>query len=302
MPSAKALLEARTSAPEMGMEVKTYAHAERFLRDTQVALEANEAANSLMLGICRQLLSHPERFKATPCLKTVEDKAGLVLAAVMTPPHKLVVYGHRGDLAGAAKALIQSLSGEGWKVPGVLGPSEVARMVAQRWGEVTGMHSSLERRQRVYELRTVVSPVPERGTLRLAKEANVDLVARWWYGFHTGIFGAADRDRARLATEQRIADRDIYLWQDPEPVSMAVVTRPTRNGISVSAVYTPPDLRGRGYATACVGELSRMLLASGWKYCALFADLGNAAANRVYEKVGYRPTCDCDEYAFQGEE
>jgi predicted GNAT family acetyltransferase len=298
MPGANALLEARTSAPEMGMEVKTYAYAERFLRDTQVALEAKEAANSLILGICRQLLSHPERFKATPCLKTVEDKAGLVLAAVMTPPHKLVVYGHRGDLDGATRVLVQSLDSEGWKVPGVLGPSEVARVVAQRWVEVTGMASALERRQRVYELRTVLSPVPERGALGQAREDNVDLVARWWHGFNTEIFGLADRGRARLAAEQRIADGVIYLWQDPEPVSMAVVTRPTRNGISVSAVYTPPDLRGRGYATACVGELSRMLLASGWGYCALFADLGNAAANRVYEKVGYGPTCDYDEYVF----
>lgn len=284
------------------MEVKTYADAERFLRDTQLALEAKEAANSLILGICGRLVRHPERFKATPCLKTVADRTGLILAVVMTPPHKLVVYGHRGDLAGATRILVQSLAGEGWKVPGVLGPSEVAKVVAQRWVEVTGMASALERRQRVYELRTVVSPLPKRGTLRQAKEANVDLVARWWHGFDTEIFGKADRGKARLAAEQRIADGVIYLWQDPGPVSMAMKTRPTRNGISVSAVYTPPELRGRGYATACVGELSRTLLGSGWGYCALFADLGNAAANRVYEKVGYRPTCDYDEYVFWEEE
>jgi predicted GNAT family acetyltransferase len=216
----------------------------------------------------------------------------------MTPPHKLVVYGHRRDLDAAAGLLLQSLAGEGWKAPGVLGPNKVARVVTQRWVESTEMDSELERRQRVDELGTVVSPVPERGMLRQAKEDNVDLVAQWWQGFNTEIFGAADRDRARLTVEQRIADRDIYLWQDPGPVSMAVKTRPTRNGISVSAVYTPPELRGRGYATACVGELSRMLLASGWTYCALCADLGNAAANHVYEKVGYEPTCDYDEYVF----
>ena len=280
------------------MEIRSYTDAARFLRHTQVALEANEAANSLMLGICGQLVRNPERFKATPCLKTVEDKAGLVLAAVMTPPQKLVVYGQRGDLEAAAGLLLQSLAGEGWKAPGVLGPSEVARAVAQHWVEVTGMASGLERRQRVYELRTVVSPVPERGTLKLAHETNVDLIARWWHGFDSEIFGAADRDRARRTVEQRLADGVVYLWHDPGPVSMAIKTRPTRNGISVSAVYTPPELRGRGYATACVGELSRMLLASGWGYCALFADLDNAAANRVYEKVGYEPTCDYDEYIF----
>ena len=83
---------------------------------------------------------------------------------------------------------------------------------------------------------------------------------------------------------------------------MAAKTRPTRNGGSVSLVCTPPDLRGRGYATACVGELSRLLLESGWRYCALFADLANVAANRVYQRVGYEPSCDYDEYVFLDEE
>jgi predicted GNAT family acetyltransferase len=83
---------------------------------------------------------------------------------------------------------------------------------------------------------------------------------------------------------------------------MAMKNRPTRNGISVSAVYTPLELRGRGYATACVGALSRMLLASGWGYCALFADLSNTAANCIYERIGYRPACDYDEYVFGDEE
>ena len=48
------------------MKVKTYIDAEIFLRNTYVELESNEAANSLMLGICGQLIHHPERVKAAP--------------------------------------------------------------------------------------------------------------------------------------------------------------------------------------------------------------------------------------------
>ena len=66
----------------------------------------------------------------------------------------------------------------------------------------------------------------------------------------------------------------------------------------MSLVYTPPEFRRRGYATACVGELSRMLLESGWEFCALFADLANGTANRVYQRIGYRPACDYDQYLF----
>jgi predicted GNAT family acetyltransferase len=290
-------------APEgVRVKIRTYANAKSFLESTQAALESNEAANSLMLGVCERLVRHPERFEADPCLKTVEDEKGLVLAAMITPPHNLVVYGHRGDLDVGTEILIQSLIDEGWRVPGVLGPSEAATRAAQRWAEVTGRVCRLKGRQRVYELRKVNRPVPEHGRLRLATEEDVDLVARWRHGFHQDIFGEGDLEESARAARLRIGDGNVYLWEDGHPVSMAMKTRPTRNGISVTLVYTPPALRGRGYATACVGELSRMLLASGWAFCALFADVANVPANRVYQRVGYVPVCDYDEYAFLGEE
>jgi len=56
-----------------------------------------------------------------------------------------------------------------------------------------------------------------------------------------------------------------------------------------------------GYATACVGELSRLLLAMGYEFCTLFADAANPTANDIYQKIGYRPLCNYDEYAFGGE-
>jgi predicted GNAT family acetyltransferase len=283
------------------MKVRTYIDAETFLNHTRVALESNEAANGLMLGVCGRLVHHPEQVKATPCLKTVEDGDGLVLAAMMTPPHKLVVYGHQGDLDGGARILVKDLVSEAWRVPGMLGPSEIAKEFAEKWGEITGRGYGLEQRLRMHELREVIGPVPGRGRLRQATEADVELVARWWYGFYLEIFGEADQAEADRGARSRIAEGDIYLWEDKEPVSVAMKTRPTRKGISVGLVYTPPELRQRGYATACVGELSRMLLESGWEFCALFVDLANAAASRVYQKIGYRPVCDYDEYAFPEE-
>jgi predicted GNAT family acetyltransferase len=76
-------------------------------------------------------------------------------------------------------------------------------------------------------------------------------------------------------------------------------TRPTRRGVSVSYVYTPPELRGKGYATACVAELSRQLLQSGWEFCTLFVDVANLPACRAYQKIGYSLVCAYEEYHFQ---
>jgi predicted GNAT family acetyltransferase len=281
------------------VKVEHYSSAEGFLASTRAELESNEAANSLMLGLCERLLAHPEQFKAAPCLATVSDGRGLVLAALMTPPHKLVVYGHRGDQREGARALVRSLLRESWQVPGTLGSGGGAAVVAEAWAESTGSRFSPEEQLRVYELRKVLVPVPEQGRLRLATEEDLDLVAEWRYGFHHEIFGRTDKVQARQSAQVRVQAGDIFLWEDGQAVSMAMKNRPTRHGISVSLVYTPPELRGRGYATACVGELSRLLLDAGWAFCALFADLANPTSNWIYERIGYRPVCDYEEYGFE---
>jgi predicted GNAT family acetyltransferase len=262
-------------------------------------LESNEAANSLMLGLCERLVAHPEQFKAAPCLATVSHGQGLVLAALMTPPHKLVVYGHRGDQREGARALVRSLLRGSWEVPGTLGSGGAAAAVAEAWAEGTGSRFSREQQLRVYELREVLVPVPEQGRLRLATENDLALVAGWHYGFHHEIFGRTDKEQARQSAQSRVQAGDIFLWEDGRGVSMAMKNRPTRHGISVSLVYTPPELRGRGYATACVGELSRLLLDTDWAFCALFADLANPTSNHIYERIGYRPVCDYEEYGFE---
>jgi hypothetical protein len=282
----------------MSLHVTTHADAAAFLEHTQTALESNEPANGLILGVCARLVRHPERIGATPCLRTVQDDNGLVLAAMITPPHNLVVYGQRGDMEAAARLLAAELLRERWPVPGVLGPAQVARLVVGRLAQAAGWRYTLRTGLRVYECRSVQTPMPGRGRLRSAASAEVGLAARWWHAFAQETEQETDQAAADRAAAQRIADGDLFFWDDGEPVSMACRTRPTRNGISIGPVYTPPEMRGRGNATACVGELSRFLLASGYSFCALFANRDNPVAVHVYEHIGFRPVCDYDEYAF----
>jgi hypothetical protein len=158
----------------------------------------------------------------------------------------------------------------------------------------------LARREQVYELRQVLCPAPDHGALRVATPDDVELVAQWWYGFHVHIFGAATLEDAQRGAQARVGAGDIYLWEDPTPAAMAAKTRPARTGISIGPVYTPPAQRNRGYATACVAALSRLLLGQGWAFCALFADVANTPAVRAYTRIGYYPVCDYDEIAFGG--
>jgi predicted GNAT family acetyltransferase len=80
---------------------------------------------------------------------------------------------------------------------------------------------------------------------------------------------------------------------------MAARTRPTPRGESISYVYTPPEHRRRGYATAVVARLSQEILDEGKQFCSLYTDLSNATSNSIYRKIGYRPIADVIEMHFE---
>ncbi|MFN8562638.1 MAG: GNAT family N-acetyltransferase [Anaerolineae bacterium] len=69
----------------------------------------------------------------------------------------------------------------------------------------------------------------------------------------------------------------------------------------IGPVYTPPELRGRGYASGCVAGMSQILLDTGRQFCFLFTDLRNPTSNHIYQVIGYEPVCDFTDYAFDSD-
>jgi uncharacterized protein len=88
------------------------------------------------------------------------------------------------------------------------------------------------------------------------------------------------------------------LWEDEEAVSLAGWGGRTPNGIRIGPVYTPPELRRRGYASALTAELTAMLLRDR-SFCFLFTDLANPTSNSIYQRIGYEPVTDIDEWIFE---
>ena len=71
--------------------------------------------------------------------------------------------------------------------------------------------------------------------------------------------------------------------------------RPVRR---VGPVYTPPEHRGRGYATSLVADLTAERLSTGLAFCFLFTDLANPTSNAIYARIGYEPVADWDQWVF----
>ena len=73
---------------------------------------------------------------------------------------------------------------------------------------------------------------------------------------------------------------------------MAAITRRTPWSSCVAFVYTPPVLRGNGYASAVVARLSQRELDAGQRWCSLFTDAANPTSNHIYAEIGYELKSD----------
>ena len=101
-------------------------------------------------------------------------------------------------------------------------------------------------------------------------------------------------------TADAIRRQRLYVWDDQgQPVSMAAWSGKTPNGVRIIFVYTPRELRGNGYGTACVAELTRQQLAQGSAFCWLYTDRSSAAAPQILKRIGYWPVSDVREYYLQ---
>jgi hypothetical protein len=112
------------------MIVTIYEDAASFLQEARYYLEQNEALNGLMLGLAFRLEQFADRIKVPPLLATVSDDDNLVATAVMTPPHKLIVYSDQPEPDAALTALAHHLRSTDWSVPAVLGLAPVAEAFA----------------------------------------------------------------------------------------------------------------------------------------------------------------------------
>lgn len=279
------------------MELRRFDNAAIFYDHTRELLLAHEAEHNLILGICKRLVANPARFGSAPYLTAVRAGGTVVAVAVMTPPWNLML-----SLAPpeALPLIAADVHTRYPTLPGVIGMTAVSGAFVEDWRRISGQVSRLRMATRIYQLTAVrpVSGVP--GTFRRATEADRDLLIAWTRAMDVEVMAGRHADESERIVDARLREPDdaLSLWEDGQPVSMAGQSSPTPNGIRVNAVYTPPEFRGRGYASACVAALSQHLLDSGYRFCFLFTDLSNPTSNHIYQAIGYTPVCDVDNYTF----
>jgi hypothetical protein len=267
-----------------------------FLAEAGPLLREDEARHNLILAIAGTLCDEPLRYP-DHSLWLVRDRKAVVGAALRTRPFNLVLAAPRDPAA------IDALAGAiGEELPGAVGGTPEVEAFAAAWAAKTGTTLRRKFAQGVFALERVNAVAGVSGRMRPAAEDDRPLLIDWMRAFSVEALFEETPDEERLAefVDYRLTSdvAGLVLWDDGGPVSLAGFGGPTPNGIRVGPVYTPPELRGHGYASALVAELSAELLAGGRRFCFLYTDLANPTSNKIYERIGYVRVCDSAEIAF----
>jgi len=287
------------------MRVVRHRDARAFRQAVDDFLLRDEIVHNVILGITSRIITTGETYEDV-FLAHVEDDSGEIVAATMrTVPHGAVLSNICDE--AAPPLLVDAYADAYDTLPTVLGRPEDSLQFAELWREKSGQSFYIKMEQGIYKLESLHLPKNVSGEARPANDKDFDLLVKWLLQFDadTGL-----NELTHEAAEKHIKHKlinpifgGIQIWMDDEQaVSMAAATRESPNGCSVSYVYTPPECRKRGYASAVAAAVSQEILQRGKQFCYLYTDLANPTSNKIYQAIGYEQVAHHRQIAFRNRE
>lgn len=272
--------------------IHLHSDARAFLAHAGPWLKLAEVEHAMPLQSARAACMDDSHFQKPLYWATIEEGEEIVGCAFRTPPYRLGITALPLE---TIPALIESVGAIYCSLSGVAGPEPAASAFASAWTALRGGSWAVRARQRLLAHRAIVpTDQPPSGELRLASSADALLAQQWGQSFahETGLPGLDGALIARL-----IPARLLYFWDDGTPRCMLGVLRETRDAAAIGVLYTPPEFRDRGYATASVAAFSRRLLERGMSQSYFCLDPSNPAADSICWRLGYatvQETADID--------
>ena len=278
------------------MRFKRYNDLNAFRADVFSLLLEDEVLNNLPVSI---ISDNKNKDTSEWLMCTIHDDSGRIsLIAFCVKPFNITLYEPTFSRDENSVALLaHELRRIGYAPPGVFAVTELARRFTEVYYGDIGNCSCMS--LVLMKLEELLQYDKAPGFYRVLSEDDLTFTPLWEQAFcidcRLPAFSLPENEE-RIRT--RLGKDSHFIWEDRLPVAQAVYGRETPNGAVINWVYTPPQYRGRGYATSVVAELTKSLLDRGKSFCCLYADADNPASRRVYQKLGYYDVCEFEQIQF----
>lgn len=198
----------------------------------------------------------------------------------------------------AAAAFAADLAGAHPDLTGVVGSLRACEAFAREWRERTGRRHALRVHMRHHALDAVNDVPAAPGSMRVAVEPDGEWLCVAQRAFVVEAKVPAEPADPRADVLRRIGQGRFRIWDDDGPASYLGLTESGPGAARIAPVFTPPERRHRGYATALVAAAAREVLARGVPRLFLVTDVANPTSNAIYARIGFRPLEDTFGFDF----
>ncbi|TDL65071.1 GNAT family N-acetyltransferase [Rhodococcus qingshengii] len=281
-----------------------------FKKDVIHFLEKDEAENNLALGVLQSLTEKDESpFLMAAVIK--DDDLGLTI--LQTHPSQIILSNSVPFTSLEIQVIGEKLINTIQEIPGFVGEKELTTELAFYIADIKGIHAHVQMNQKIYKLekvkkntkskgklRKVKKNTKSKGKLRKVEEKDHNTIKDWVYQFCNEVKQPISLEEAIKKTKEMIHKGNLVAWEKyGKLVSMTYATRPTKNNITISYVYTPINERKKGYASDCVSAFTQLLLDRGYKTTSLYTDISNPPSNKIYIQIGYEAIMDSVHILFK---
>ena len=188
------------------------------------------------------------------------------------------------------------LSASGRPLKGLIGPSDQVGMARGFLG-LKEPDIRFDDMQYLYSLELESLKVPDmlasgkvRG--RRIEAGDIDLVTEWEVRYRLEALGEKESPQLRMECredmERSIQEKRAWILEsNGRPVSRTAFNTLFTEAIQVGGVWTPPELRNRGYARAVVAHSLLDARRKGASTAILFTPEDNHPAQKAYEALGF---------------
>lgn len=260
-----------------------------FLAESEELLLKKESFHSLILGLAGNI--RDQKLETTdPLFFSIrDDENRSIAAALRSNIDKPFVITEMPK--AAVELLIKDLYKSEAHIKAVVGEEETATYFKDKWIEMFDLDFKVTIHLGVYECFKIIRPPSLTGELIAAGPEHKDILREYVKGFYQDCFPADPiiDENIEKVMNRHLENKGVYFLKTPDNrlVSMAANSRSTLNGGTISLVYTPPALRGKGHASSVVALLSEKIISDGKMFVGLFTDLTNPTSNSIYQKIGY---------------
>jgi predicted GNAT family acetyltransferase len=179
--------------------------------------------------------------------------------------------------------------------PGVVGSDDTAESFVDRAVE-RGIRFHEPVPQQIQVLNTSPIYPGSDGAARNVGAGDATLFTEWMLAFYEEAVPEEQKPSSQQLQAAAGSESYSFWVANGQPVSMAGIRRRTRHVGAISGVYTPPILRGLGYAGSVTAAVVERIFGEGKTAACLYTDLRNPYSNRCYAKVGFKPICLSSHY------